>query len=304
VFSISLWPANFPDAQVAWTNDGPGQVLFPGGNTGRTVTVRGGAATGDAVLRARIAGYRGPDPRVPSRVVAPVEIPVHVFSVCGTNGVPARTRASVEGLFPLANELYRQAGMSFRLASFQTVTNEAWTVLPYQSTPDSVYAALFASGSAPDGIELYCVRCLGAARGVTIAGQGVAVDWSADGRTLAHEIGHACGLHDVYVANTNAAPGLVVTGGVRRAWAPGDWPAGDSEENYYPAGLDQPALVRRLLMCGYDENTRADLPAGDVRALWNDWHYSYWHLGWVDDYQISTAPTSFHSHATRNPETH
>ena len=126
----------------------------------------------------------------------------------------------------------------------------------------------------------------------------------SSGTASAHEIGPACGLCDVYVANTNAAPGLVVTGGVRRAWAPGDWPAGDSEENYYPAGLDQPALVRRLLMCGYDENTRADLPAGDVRALWNDRHYSYWHLGWVDDYQISAAPTSFHSHATRNPETH
>lgn len=303
VFSISLWPASFPDSNIAWTADGPGQVLFPGGNTGRTVAVRGGAATGDALLRARIAGYRGPDPRVPSRVVAPVEIPVHVFVVCAGDGTPARERPSVEGLFPLANEIYRQAGMSFRLASFQAVTNDAWTSLPYQSTSDSDYAALFASGSAPDGIELYCVRCLGSARGVTIAGQGVAIDRNATGQTLAHEFGHACGLHDVYVTHTNAAPGLVVTGGVRRAWAPGDWPAGDSEENYYPAGVDQPTLVRRLLMFGLEGNTRADLPAGDVRALWNNGHGSLL-FGWVDDYQISTAPTSFHDHATRNPETH
>ena len=56
-------------------------------------------------------------------------------------------------------------------------------------------------------------------------------------------------------------------------------------------------------MFGLEENTRADLPAGDVRALWNNGHGSLL-FGWVDDYQISTAPTSFHDHATRNPETH
>ena len=301
VFQLSLLPTSFPSSRIVWTNDGPGELVFEGGNTGRNVTVRGGAATGDTTVRAHIAGYRGPDPRFPTRVAAAVSVPVHVWIIHDGSGTPAMAQTNVVEFFAQANDIYRQTGLSFYIAGFHAVTNAAWFSLPYQTTTTAGYEELCAYGSVTNGLELYCVRCLGSANGLTLPGKGVVISCNANERTLAHEFGHACGLLDILLSEG----GQTVTGGVRRAWAAGDWPAGDEDENYYPDGLTQTGLIERLLMYGISGTgaPRVDLSNGGIHGVWKDQHSSWWGFGSVTEYHLSTAPVGFNTHATRNPTT-
>ena len=84
------------------------------------------------------------------------------------------------------------------------------------------------------------------------------------GSILAHEIGHQCGLYDIYKAMTNTP--LVVSCLPSYNRLPYDWGGG-----YYSNELTQADLVQRLLLYGVgsasDPNPGIDIPSGQVYGL-------------------------------------
>ena len=61
-------------------------------------------------------------------------------------------------------------------------------------------------------------------------------------RAVAHEIGHACGLRDVYVSSHDETS-LTVTGEITRDRLDTAW-GGTGERSFYPGGLQQAQLLR------------------------------------------------------------
>ena len=85
-----------------------------------------------------------------------------------------------------------------------------------------------------------------------------------NGRLLAHEFLHACGLGDIYIAQTNATL-LKVEGEVLEHLLPDDWACG-----YYPEGTMQADVIKRLLMYGdgdYSPSKADMVPYGDIWGL-------------------------------------
>ena len=132
--------------------------------------------------------------------------------------------------------------------------------------------------------------------------QGIVITSRISDKTLAHEIGHACGLLDIYpyrsVSNTLER---VVTGPVTADRLPQDWGAG-----YYPPDLLQAYLITyRLLMMGYEDptiTTTCDIPLGSVYGTWFDRLPPLFEGDVVIDvWEQSLAPVGLNSMGNRQP---
>ena len=152
------------------------------------------------------------------------------------------------------------------------ITNDRWMVIESTNYPGELQE-LFDSHTGTGGLEIYFVKEIYDTNGWVVWGvnsaHGCAVATNGNFRTLAHEIGHACGLHDIYDTRSDLA--AAVTGEVREAWAPDDWNGGPGPL-YYEPGLEQAELVRRLLMYGYGGTAivKGDIPLGRVLGItWN-----------------------------------
>ena len=93
---------------------------------------------------------------------------------------------------------------------------------------------------------------------------GIVASTNATGLALAHEIGHSCGLKDIYEEHDGTSQ--IVTGDISHERLPDDWGC-DGNARYYPATLNQVGLLRRLLMYGFNVNAQSDLSYGDVYGL-------------------------------------
>ena len=119
----------------------------------------------------------------------------------------------------------------------------------------------------------------------------IAIRASAGANSLAHELGHAQGLPDIYGNNVDGMPD--VAGVVARDRLPGDWGTTDSE-GFYPASLMQSELITRTLMYGRCSPTKRDITTGGVRAIWRP-------IYTTEPYRESNAPVGFFQNADPNP---
>ena len=97
---------------------------------------------------------------------------------------------------------------------------------------------------------------------------GIIVRGAANARTLAHEIGHACGWYDIYTNRKNSAP-AELDGFVREGWLHADWNNGTGGR-FYEWNLRQSDIIHRLLMYGVGSEEKADLPLGLVHGIGKD----------------------------------
>ena len=120
-FSVEVLPGAFPDSEIVWTNR-DGHVEFVGGNTGRSVHVRG-VSLGDAELEVIIGGRTRQAPTFPLKVVTPQTFKITAWIVedAQYNQRPIEP-AEVQNMIAPLNDIYRQVGVSFYLDSV-TVTN-------------------------------------------------------------------------------------------------------------------------------------------------------------------------------------
>ena len=184
------------------------------------------------------------------------EVKVYPCAVYNENeGLPITT-AQVNALLDEVNVIFRQVGLHFSLgAGVSNVANSVWA--RDGLTDISLAAQIRNIMSGTDGVEVYFIPGNGSGPIGQHARTGIIIRDSAGAASLAHELGHACGLHDIYVENGE------LTEGVKESWMPQDWNNGTGCRFYDPM-LTQKGAIGRLLMFGYESAAKADIPMGGV----------------------------------------
>jgi hypothetical protein len=268
-FHFALEPTNFPATNIFWTVDNQARAEFPEGTNGQSVVVRG-KANGDVKLTVNIKRYKGPPPVFNASVVDHHVIPVKAYAVEEQDGEPICRYEHIAPLFSEVNAIFSQVGFQFVLD--QTVGRVADTNYLVINKGNGTYPrgdALVNLHSATNTVELYIVRTIEGADGLTFSG-GIVLRVGVDSHVLAHELGHACGLRDVldFVKWKDPAtqvehPALYpeIAG---RSHMVDDWGT-DFAEGYYGVQMHS-NLVTRLLMCGRRQSTwtNEDITFGDV----------------------------------------
>ena len=308
-FRVKVSPSTLPDSEIAWMNR-DGHVAIVGGNTGRCVHVRG-VSSGDAELEVVIGGRTIQAPTFTVKVVTPQAVKITAWIVGDAEGNGAIQVADVQNMISPLNDIYRQVGVSFYLDSV-TVTNipDAFD-LTYDSTTNGGwnFDRLVDIGQNTGGIECYFVNDIlrkdGNAGPVGAnSSAGLVLTALADVRTLAHEIGHAFGLCDVYVSarekdeyvfGENAKDVGQIP--INSTSAPADWNGGccgfgDAGARYYQGGTKMATVIPRLVMYGIasEGDIRLDITAGSVDGVWylgegaaREWYDSSAQVGFFDN---------------------
>ena len=301
-YRIRIFPDNFPSNRITWSISAPGCLEFLGGNTGPTVSVRGLAA-GDVTLQANITGIMGlgeqDNPTMTLRVVNPSSVKIRAW-IIGDGQQWATTPSQVSRMVGRANQLYTQVGIDFRLESVGWITNFNWMVVEKAENSWPLTQQIVDCTNNTDGLEVYIVSNIKYATGLHHPG-GVIISSAAPLVTLAHEIGHACGLEDIY--DQHSESGLTLSATIERENLPNDW-GSLSAVRYYNRTLQYPDLLKRLLMYGVSHETKSDISYGDITGLWKENVYDETNLTWNTIWHHSAAPIGFSLHGTNSPVSH
>jgi hypothetical protein len=206
-YTVDIQPSSIPDSWIEWNiAEGAGNVEFYNGNNkGRSVIVRG-KQVGDFKLEVSVDG-NAPDPKpyIYGKVLERTVTPLHIFMLYDANGNPAVQLSKVEEWVAEANRIYRQAAMSFFIASVTEIRGKLdWFNVKDQT---ELYN-MFSYASNTGGLEVYCVSSFwdtasGKHSDLNLTGgdvkNGLAVTANVLLSALAHEIGHACGLDDIQI---------------------------------------------------------------------------------------------------------
>ena len=255
------------DGDIHWSVAHGGVTFYSDHNTGREAIIRGGAVESDFKLEVRIGDVPETDcPYIHGRVLEPTVTPIHAYIIC-SNGIPAVSTNTLHAWVAEANRIYKQAAMTFVLESVQNVYgHDAWFIINDQA--EFYQMTSYASGTG--GLELYCVSFIvnGSTNGrhsspsVGVDARGMAVKSGAPLATLAHEIGHACGLNDLYI-EYYPCDGLVSEDKV----TPLNWSGGEGT-GYYSPTLSYRDLTHRCLMdAARPSVTRGDIPLDDIKMM-------------------------------------
>ena len=269
-FAITVEPSSISDNEITWSSTNA-SVSFPGGNHGRTVNVSI-ATQGLVSIKVDIAGYSKAPPTIQVMGLTNSIVPISFFVVCDDTGTPAVSPSIITSYLSRANDIYRQVAMTFvQRGAITYITNEpSWFYLLYDSTVDNWpdFGSLISYTNGTGGLEVYFVGHIGnGAVGLTDTStyKGIAVSAEGSLNVMAHEIGHACGLSDIYyeygglyISPTNLA---------RSSWASQDWNNGPSPL-YYQANTPQSWLISKMLMYGVDAASGTiDIPLGKLYGV-------------------------------------
>lgn len=197
---------------------------------------------------------------------------------------------AVTNLIDGVNQIYQQVVMDFEIDSISYTNNTYLSDLVY--TNSAQRRAICDISRNTNMLELYFIRSItGTVRAFTTS-KGIVIGPDADVRTVAHEIGHACGLRDIYNSYTNVS--LRVDGYPSRERMPNDW-------GWYPPHVTHANIVRRLLMYGYGNPVKIDITYGDVYGLWYTNRINTDNGRLEKSWQLGNAPVGFGIHGNRHP---
>jgi len=195
-----------------------------------------------------------------------------IYIVCDDDGNnPVMTKESAAILFTDANKYLAQGGIHVPVTvdHIQHINRSAWKNL--NSTNTTFRQTLRQMGETPRAgdLRIFFIESYNGSNRTGFNGDYcMAIAKNASAVTLAHEIGHACGLRDIYSYvrnNTNQITHHIFNAGVVKAeyMDPLDWGAG-----YYAADLQQTNLITRLLMYGYIHPNANHIPHGNVYGVY------------------------------------
>ena len=200
------------------------------------------------------------------------------------------TTESVSNHIDGVNQIYSQVCMKFAIHSISS-TNDAY--LANVDLTNTVQWMTLTSIEQNTGmLELYFVPVVYGGATAFQTSRGIVIGLRANARTIAHEIGHACGLPDIY--NEDRETSLKVLGMPSKERMPDDW-------GWYPPSMKQADLVRRLLMYGVYSDTKADITYGDIYGLYYTNFWNQTTRKWERVWQLNNVPIGFGRHGNRNP---
>ena len=273
----TVLPDAFPDSNIFWSCTNAGMSFVGGVTNGRSVQL---TATQLGDWEATVSVHVNPTNTLTGTLHGTVlekkTVPVYLHIVREDDGTgEAMSLSSFQTLLDGANQIWEQASIEFQLDTTCIVyTNKSdWLDISSNNFWQE-YIELQSIDSHTGGLEIYCVRSLDDdVVGLTYMGQNVAagltIACTATAGTLAHELGHACGLLDIYTSWPADTPTVFfpanATNAVEQTFEPNDWCASMPNGGY--GFLTQSNLVHRLLMFGFDEVDAVDIPAGMVQGL-------------------------------------
>jgi hypothetical protein len=271
MYKVNVVPAGIvPDSAIHWSIASGDVNFYQNYNTGRTAIIRGGdTPESDFKLEVTVDGLPSTyKPYIHGRVLAPKTNQVHAYIICDSNGVAAVSANTVTNWIAEANRIYRQAAMTFTLASINSVTNQNWFNIV--SVNDFYDMTTYAMDTG--GVEAYFVSTIYNEGGLSCAG-GLAVQAGSGIRrsnVFSHELGHACGLKDAYFDARDQSPvGNYLLGG------DSNWSGGEGT-GYYSPSLMHNDILKRLLMHGWlMDNTFEDIPVSGVRDFYDAFPQSF-----------------------------
>lgn len=303
-FKLDVYPRSYPDDKIVWSSSGGGAVSFPDGNTGREARVRGLAA-GDVELAVTIGDRTHFPPSFALKVVENVTVDLRAWIISRGSQV-AYSVDQVREMVRKANDVYAQVGVTLNLIEPVVVTNipNAYNALYYETSTNHSSSCTFWNivdlQSNTRGLECYFINSFSDS-GDTLAAnssRGAIITRAADYMDLAHEIGHAFGMRDVYVKNDDTVSSVVelpLNVSVKYSYSYADWNGGTGMR-YYLYGTKQRDLISRLLMNGVRSQSSVplDISAGDIYGV----HKVYGETGAI--WELGMAPVGFPWH-NRNP---
>ncbi|MBQ7252838.1 MAG: hypothetical protein IJS32_09610, partial [Kiritimatiellae bacterium] len=273
----TVLPTNIPDSDIHWEVSGAGMDFVGGTNWGREVHIAG-TSNGTWTATVTVSNSTLSPARLQGRVLEKKDVNVYLHIVRDDNGNnPAMTVEHFDELLAVANQIWEQAAIEFHRAGNVMYTNRTdWLEIPVNDNW-AAYDALQSWNGNTGGIEVYCINqfantnILGQSCTDTNATAGLTIVSTASARTLAHELGHACGLNDIYTnLVVNNVEFTLYDGVVLSVCAQGDWCEEARNGGY--GDLTLHPMVCRLLMYGEDKPDLAaavDIPAKKVYGLMN-----------------------------------
>ena len=286
-FRIEVSPADYPDENIVWSCESAGIAEVLGDGTGRAVTVRG-ISEGEATLSVQIGDCRSHSPTFPLHVVPIATVNLRAWIIEGNDGKRAFEPEDVRRMVKDANDVYAQVGVTLNLIEPIVITNipDAYDALFDQSdVPSSMWTFedIVDIASGTGGLECYFINSFVDTSSTKAAhnGHGIVVTSRATQCTLAHEIGHAIGMHDIYETNADQKeendPLLALLDNEKASFdhLKGDWNggcdgSGSGGVRYYRSGTSMKELVGRMLMLGEvpEVDVRRDITAGCVYGVY------------------------------------
>ena len=281
-FRVEVAPDGFPDSEIVWEKSAG--LDFVGSCTGRCVTVRGVSA-GYETLSVQIGGRTDNAPTFQVRVVETATVNLRAWIIEGLFGEKTCTPEYIRKMVEDVNDIYAQVGVTLNLIEPIVVTNipDAYNALRKATTNATsmwTYRNIVDINSGTGGLECYFInRFVDSGKTLAVNGpRGAVITRNADFKDLAHEIGHAFGMDDIYTKSEDgSAPSFVLQQNDAAAYSrmQNDWNGGCRGHGlcgvrYYAPQTSMSSIISRLLMNGErgDADDPVDITNGDIYGVY------------------------------------
>ena len=283
-FMVEVTPASFPDDRISWVPSEGLQIV--GSSKGRRVKVVG-TGLGEQTLSVLVGSCASPAPTFTVTVVDNVTVNLRAWIIEDAEYHKRPVEPDdVRQMVKDANDVYAQVAVTLNLIEPIVITNipNAYNALynpPASATSKWSFWDIVNLQSDTGGLECYFVNSFTDSSGTLAANcsSGLVVTAQADYLDLAHEIGHAFGMADIYDSREPSGGGDLVSltpaDMISCTNAPADWSGGsvgkgNGGTRYYANGTTMSEVLSRMLMKGIRDSadTPRDITSGDIYGVY------------------------------------